>query len=120
MRISDWSSDVCSSDLRVRNAAIEIDPLARRQFLAALRQTKPHAPLNAVQRKASRDMVRGNLGPGTHDKPDSFKALRLDESGRMRLTQPAAQRMQINDPADFSEVRSEESRGGKGGVRQGR
>src|SRR3546814_13437793 len=67
---------------RVRNAAIEIDPLARRQFLAALRQTKPHAPLNAVQRKASRDMVRGNLGPGTHDKPDSFKALRLDESCR--------------------------------------
>src|SRR3546814_1482306 len=87
---------------RVRNAAIEIDPLARRQFLAALRQTKPHAPLNAVPRKASRDMVRGNLGPGTHDKPDSFKALRLDESGRMRLTQPAAQRMQINDLACFS------------------
>src|SRR3546814_13049032 len=101
MRISDWSSDVCSSDLRVRNAAIEIDPLARRQFLAALRQTKPHAPLNAVQRKASRDKVRGNLGPGTHDNPDSFTALRLDESGRIRPTQPPTPSMQITHLALF-------------------
>src|SRR3546814_12054143 len=76
---------------RVRNAAIEIDPLARRQFLAALRQTNPHAPLNAVQRNASRDTVRANPGPGTPTKPASFNAPRLDESGRMRLTQPAAQ-----------------------------
>src|SRR3546814_3352554 len=31
MRISDWSSDVCSSDLRFLQLTVELDPAARRR-----------------------------------------------------------------------------------------
>src|SRR3546814_3813431 len=62
MRISDWSSDVCSSDLAVTAAAAELG-VGRRQFfnlLAKLRQLGPTRGLtpsfrNVVRKSVARD-----------------------------------------------------------------
>src|SRR3546814_7267075 len=41
MRISDWSSDVCSSDLAVRTVAVEGDAADREVFLGVDRAAPP-------------------------------------------------------------------------------
>src|SRR3546814_3883005 len=73
MRISDWSSDVCSSDL---NAAVTADAgeIGRAQALQAMAcRAEPHSDMNPVLLKPQADRtsqlivhgrVRGTLGSG--------------------------------------------------------
>src|SRR3546814_16290656 len=101
MRISDWSSDVCSSDLQPAGAAIQIDPGVR----------------NNLSMRVAR-VVRGDL---RREIRTIGKISRIDPTARRNLSPPIAGTLLfISDKKEGDRVtsgellfRSEERRVGK-------
>src|SRR3546814_7536473 len=67
MRISDWSSDVCSSDLRDQRAAVDRHGSARHPWAQADRQaeyerSRDGTPMNAAEARARRVAAIGQAG----------------------------------------------------------
>src|SRR3546814_14252386 len=74
MRISDWSSDVCSSDLPggadqpAEDAAVAVDQEARRQTLEAHRPRQRHVGIEIEVEPVEAELVEegfGDEGPAT-------------------------------------------------------
>src|SRR3546814_6733974 len=89
MRISDWSSDVCSSDLPERQTAIQ--PIAFEDFRILV-----EPPIQAIQRKPE----LGGIMP-----PESVDFL-LADFGRFRQVEPAMYPIApvgVEAPADLPE-----------------
>src|SRR3546814_19659508 len=113
MRISDWSSDVCSSDLAGRASAYPLHlPSSARQSFAVLARIMHSSPPN-------RNQTPGCVS-GRSDR--DIDAHGDDEQGERTLEQhlvggklPAAQKPQCYPPAPTG--RSEERRVGKEGGR---
>src|SRR3546814_13795235 len=63
MRISDWSSDVCSSDLSTREWRAVASAAAPSPFARAIRTRIPHAAENVMSIAAinSRNQFKGNI-----------------------------------------------------------
>src|SRR3546814_3349881 len=62
MRISDWSSDVCSSDLPGLTAAAELQVDIRKQL--AVQKRAMEAPRRVVDLEAAAERVEADLGAG--------------------------------------------------------
>src|SRR3546814_20693065 len=106
MRISDWSSDVCSSDLRQEDHPCLLQLLA-----------KGGRDRNAVEHRVDRDLARA-LDPGEH-------LLLLDRDAELfvnpqylwiDLFQPGQRRLHIGRRIIMGLLITEERRGGKGWV----
>src|SRR3546814_19558759 len=61
MRISDWSSDVCSSDLPVDPVGRETDRMDPRQFLDEFADPLAHCPMPPVSPCGSQRQVRRRM-----------------------------------------------------------
>src|SRR3546814_18602631 len=118
MRISDWSSDVCSSDLARRSLAIQDDNLEiagfrvqaglvssldQEQARAARAQTAASVP--SIEQSYSQAVAR--LGVLTGQAPGALRA----EMEAVKPIPVAASDVAIGLPADT--LRSEERRGGE-------
>src|SRR3546814_3177167 len=66
MRISDWSSDVCSSDLAVRKGG----PEARRQCATAVHHHRPRARHATGAETLRRALSSAPAGPDRHARTD--------------------------------------------------
>src|SRR3546814_15402829 len=114
MRISDWSSDVCSSDLRGRKGIVDDagDPMRAREAANMLQ-------IDDIQRRIGRRLEEEDLGIG----PDRlFPGViiaavdhgRFDPEARaQRIDQPAARPERRLRRDDMVADRSEERRVGK-------
>src|SRR3546814_13941097 len=133
MRISDWSSDVCSSDLRGRKEILGIHtrgmPLGDKVDMNELARTTygfVGADLAALTREAAieavrRIMPRLNLEEGTipPEVLDDLSVTREDFMEALKRIQPSAMReVMVQAPEvrweDIGGVRTGEGRGGEG------
>src|SRR3546814_16390266 len=94
MRISDWSSDVCSSDLRgqMRNAA----PAHRLQIgdkTARRRQVRPAEAPEAVERRNAEKLLQPRFGP------DAVEIASTPAGGIHRRAVPILRRHQLGRAA---------------------
>src|SRR3546814_9961132 len=83
MRISDWSSDVCSSDLRQRDGG-------GRPAMAGLESHRNHAYLEIIYGKGmgfGRDQPLNPFGPGGYSRPGRAPSQIGRESCRERVGQ---------------------------------
>src|SRR3546814_15097668 len=79
MRISDWSSDVCSSDLEQQRQAKRLDERALEpdEIEPELRQAEPRALIDAGERAGGREFER-DAGPVSRH----FRGAERDDSAR--------------------------------------
>src|SRR3546814_5012916 len=100
MRISDWSSDVCSSDLeQVRGAALE-RTLARARGAGAMHVVVALAPA----RDELRDQFRRILAIGVEDHRRAFADLIEARGERRLLAEVARQPQQRHAPVGGSDL----------------
>src|SRR3546814_5544620 len=85
MRISDWSSDVCSSDLRVMARACA-GPFHEEELLAEVRSSLPYAWVDETVFTRVLDFVAtGGYALRSYDR---FRRIVRDRDGTWRLTHP--------------------------------
>src|SRR3546814_18279275 len=123
MRISDWSSDVCSSDLRIdvgeRYARIGEHALDQRREAVDMRargDLRYHAAIGPVLGFLPRDAVRADAPLAVDKRRRGFVAARFeaeDQSHDMALPYPRGA------CGSKQGLGSEERRVGKAGVRRG-
>src|SRR3546814_12474664 len=118
MRISDWSSDVCSSDLTLTKGQPELTDLIVAEgfdggevlaLVASVEAQSEHPIAEAIVLAAKRDGLSVKA-------PEGFEAIPgfgVKESVGEHLVEVGADRL-------MTRSRSEERRGGKGCVRRGR
>src|SRR3546814_20012970 len=122
MRISDWSSDVCSSDLSdaCREPAGGDDPELRGDASCALRTRRLRA--GGAADTDARRLAESDVG-GQYQDVDTREPRQADE-GRSRQLEAgpdaAAARQGAARPRCRNQARKEERRGGKEGVGTGR
>src|SRR3546814_12772301 len=138
MRISDWSSDVCSSDLRAANLVRQLLAFSRQQTLIprVLDVTEMLADLSHLLRRLIGETVTLELVHGRDLKPVKADPGQLEQvlinlvvnardampSGgviRMRTSQVPTVKV-LCQGEEASRTRTEESRGGAEGVGTGR
>src|SRR3546814_20923402 len=102
MRISDWSSDVCSSDLWAGPAARRLRAVARRRQPGAVPDRLRRAPVGARHRRTARADAGASAG---HD-----RMRRADGAGG--ITRAAADHRDLRPLAQLSGERSEAIRAG--------
>src|SRR3546814_11056843 len=125
MRISDWSSDVCSSDLappRARDAArvdapmtVETPVLDREEGACDMFRQLLRLDRRIDDRAGARD--RGAVGG---EQGDLRRRDRLERFRQRRGEREPADEQEEEDAEDSKTARSEERRVGKEWVRQGR
>src|SRR3546814_16147328 len=133
MRISDWSSDVCSSDLAGGKAGLADEEGGARQFHVAGRGGEDHAvggdELDLAERRVAIDaahvgagLKRGGelgfaAGSGLIDRGDDLRLCGADRRALFELAERIGWKGDLLAFAQVDdEVRSEARRGGEGGV----
>src|SRR3546814_6157882 len=96
MRISDWSSDVCSSDLRNRHEAG--GTASKLALLPPASPVEQHRTLESAIASslwpATKDKRRGPLPPGAHCRvagPDRYPQMSLPDQQKKLWEQPSPQ-----------------------------
>src|SRR3546814_1126809 len=96
MRISDWSSDVCSSDLHLRSVVVATVPIAFGQMVEAQQVTTVRMPMDTIPDDAfdSSEQAVGKIATFDILRGDIVRGARLSEhleigraSGRERVWQ---------------------------------